>query len=152
MNGLYAIFSSVTKYIFILIVYVFIYAIIKMIFLDIRKIDRAKKVSSVPKGVSYLELVTNSSKLYFDVKNVYPLKQESIVIGRSPSCDICIDDLYMSSKHAQLWNEDNEWYLADLNSTNGTFVNGEKLGEDSVALDNGDRIRIGQIEFTAVIV
>ena len=152
MNGVYAIFSSVTKYIFILIVYIFIYAIIKMIFLDIRRIDKSKKSSSVPKGVSYLELVTNSSKLYLDVKNIYPLKQDEIIIGRSPSCDICIDDLYMSSQQAQLWREDGEWYLADMGSTNGTFVNGEKLDEDCVALDSGDRIRMGQLEFTAVIV
>ena len=152
MNEIYAIISSVTKYIFIIIIYIFIYAIIKMIFLDIRKINKSDQARAVPKGVSYLELVTKKSKLYFNVENVYLLNKSVMVIGRNPACDIFIDDLYMSSKHAQLWTKGGEWYLGDMGSTNGTFVNGERLDRRAVALDSGDRIRVGQLEFTAVIV
>ncbi|MBQ7075628.1 MAG: FHA domain-containing protein, partial [Clostridia bacterium] len=86
------------------------------------------------------------------VESSYPLTSDVIIIGRGQDCNICINDLYMSNQNTQLWFEDKEWYIADMGSTNGTFINGEKMTDEPLILDSGDRIRIGQVEFVIVIV
>ena len=83
--------------------------------------------------------------------SVYPLDTEHIIIGRSEKCDISINDLYMSTRHVQLCFEDGEWYIADLGSTNGTYINGRKMKDEPLILDSGDTIKIGQLEFLVVI-
>jgi len=151
MAEVYTILSSLLKYIFITIIYLFIFGIIRMIFLDIRKSEMSHKKNELPKGTGYLELKSKKDSFYFDVESVYPLERDVIVIGRGANCDIAIDDLYMSTQHAQLWHEDNEWYIGDMGSTNGTYVNGEKMNEQPLILDNGDVIKVGQVEFLVVI-
>ncbi|OQB13864.1 MAG: FHA domain-containing protein FhaB [Firmicutes bacterium ADurb.Bin193] len=151
MSSLFAIISTVFKYIFITIIYLFIFGIMRMIFLDIRKIQTPRP-KGIPKDVSYLQLLTDRSGLYFEVEPAYPLEGDEIVIGRGTKCDISIDDLYMSTQHVRLWFDEGEWYISDLASTNGTYINGIKMTDDPLILDNGDRIKIGQLEFLVVLV
>lgn len=66
-------------------------------------------------------------------------------IGRSPECDICVDEASVSTNHAQLIHEGKRWKLVDLMSANGTFVNGNK-GLTSY-LSSGDEVKFGQINF-----
>jgi hypothetical protein len=72
--------------------------------------------------------------------------RDSIVIGRSHDCDIGISDSYASGKHLRLELRNGAVYLEDLQSTNGTFLNGERL-TDPVELRPEDVIRIGDTEF-----
>ncbi len=67
-----------------------------------------------------------------------------IQIGRSADSTVDIDDDYASSHHARLWQQDDGgWVIEDLQSTNGTYVNGIRL--DRPTLVNGeDIIRIGR--------
>lgn len=150
MLGIFTFLSSLFKYIFITIIYLFIFGIIRMIIFDIKKMD-APRPREIPKDMPYLQLLTDKSTLYFDVKSVYPLDKEIVIIGRGAQCDIPIDDLYMSTQHVQLWHEDNEWYIADLGSTNGTYINGTRMSDDPLILDNGDQLKIGQLELLVVI-
>ena len=142
--------AQVLKYIFIIIIYLFIIAIIRMIYLDIRTMNYNRKKRSAPQDCAYLEVLTDLDTLYFEAERYYPLTSEQIIIGRGADCSIRIDDLYMSSQHTRLWFEDGEWYIEDLNSTNGTYVNGKRM-KNAMILDNGDKIRIGQIEFLVVL-
>jgi hypothetical protein len=142
--------SSLLKYLFVTIIYLFIFGIIRMIFLDIRRLDPRRKNAKVYKNVPYLELLSDKSKLYFDVRSSYPLDADRVVIGRGAECDIAIDDLYLSTKHTQLWFEDDEWYIADMGSKNGTYVNGTRMDKEPLILDSGDKIRLGQVEFMIV--
>jgi len=151
MAEVYTFLSSLLKYIFITIIYLFIFGIIRMIFLDIRKSDTMHKKNELPKGIGYLELKSDKKSFYFDVENLYPLDKDVVVIGRGANCTISIDDLYMSTEHVQLWHEDNEWYIVDMGSTNGTYVNGKKMDDKPLILDNDDVIKVGQVEFLVVI-
>lgn len=69
-----------------------------------------------------------------------------VSIGRSSEADIQIEDRYASSIHARIYPAAGGFILEDMRSTNGTTLNGQDVvGE--VALEDGDRIRIGDTEF-----
>jgi hypothetical protein len=57
----------------------------------------------------------------------YPLEASEITVGRDPSNDIVINDAEVSRKHARLLFQDGSYVLEDLGSTNGTYVNGQRL-------------------------
>lgn len=144
------ILASLLKYIFITIIYIFIFAIIRMIYLDIRNMN-VRKNRMAPKKCAYLELLNDVETLYFDVKQFYPMTSEVIIIGRGNDCTIKIDDFYISSQHVKLWYDEEEWHICDMGSTNGTYINGKPIKKTEMILDNGDRIRIGQLEFMVVL-
>ena len=69
------------------------------------------------------------------------------VLGRGDEADIRLEDSFASSAHARLVPTGDAVVLEDLGSTNGTYLNGEALGGPQ-PLHDGDRIRIGDSEFT----
>lgn len=75
-------------------------------------------------------------------RQVFPLKSDRVTVGRSHICDVCVDEPSMSSEHARLVRSDGAWRIINLLSTNGVFVNGEKVF--SHRLEDGDEIRLGR--------
>ncbi len=71
-----------------------------------------------------------------------------IILGRNPECDITINDATASARHARLSYHHNQWWIEDLNSTNGTKLNKEILTLPTV-LTSDDEIQCGK---TKVIV
>jgi ABC-type multidrug transport system ATPase subunit len=69
----------------------------------------------------------------------------TIRIGRDPSNDIVLDDLWVSAKHAEVRKSGNEFQLVDLGSTNGLHLNGRRVAKG--ALVPGDTFTIGRHEF-----
>lgn len=67
-------------------------------------------------------------------------------IGRSSDADIRIEDRYASAVHARLYSRGASYYVEDMNSTNGTFLNGGLL-DGEAELSDLDEIRIGDTEF-----
>jgi pSer/pThr/pTyr-binding forkhead associated (FHA) protein len=67
-------------------------------------------------------------------------------IGRSADADIRIEDRYASGVHARLYSRGASYYVEDMNSTNGTFLNGGRL-EGEAKLNDLDEVRIGDTEF-----
>src|SRR3954468_1314918 len=71
----------------------------------------------------------------------YKLNVEKSVMGRHPDCQIMIDSGAVSRQHAQILMIGNDYFIEDLKSRNGTFVNDHLLGERT-PLNDGDVIRI----------
>lgn len=71
-----------------------------------------------------------------------PIDKERVTIGRKPSNDIQIDNLAISGNHAVIVTILNDAFLEDLNSTNGTFVNGRQIHKHF--LQDGDVIELGK--------
>ncbi len=72
-----------------------------------------------------------------------PLGASAILIGRAPSCTLVLDDDYSSSRHARIYPDAGQWFVEDLGSTNGTFLDGSKV-EGSMPIPLGAPVRIGQ--------
>lgn len=79
------------------------------------------------------------------VGTAYPLLTVTL-IGRSSSNTIVLDDGYTSNRHAQLTWRGGQWWLEDLDSRNGTLLNGMGLAETAV-VSSGDQITIGTVQF-----
>ncbi|HON82635.1 MAG TPA: FHA domain-containing protein, partial [Caldisericia bacterium] len=75
----------------------------------------------------------------------FPLRKKVINMGRDSSNEIVIDDPKSSRQHAKIKLEGDNFVIYDLASSNGTFVNGEKI--TSVKLNDGDEIKIGDTVF-----
>lgn len=67
-----------------------------------------------------------------------------VVLGRESTCDFTLNDPTVSSQHARLSYHQQQWWLEDLASTNGTYLNDEAV-TTPVVLTTGDRLRLGHI-------
>lgn len=141
---MFNVLSLVFRYIFILIIYLFILAIIRLIYLDI------KSMYSVEEEIgSYLKLINRKEMIPYKIKEEYALNNK-ITIGRGNQNDIILRDPYVSKKHLKIVEDEGKYFLEDLKSANGTYLNNQKV-LDVTMLKNGDRIKLGQIEFLCVL-
>ena len=140
---MYSILSLIFRYLFILLIYLFMFGIIRLMYLDIKGIKKRAFQES-----TYLKLINRKDDLYFKVEESYSLGDET-TIGRSSNNDIVIKDPYISKKHALIEKENEFYFIKDLGSSNGTFVNDEQV-LNSIRLEHGDSIKIGQVNFLFV--
>jgi hypothetical protein len=71
----------------------------------------------------------------------YPLADE-VTVGRAAGCQVTIDDTYASQLHARVFTRDGQFFVEDLGSTNGTFLNRKKVQGPQV-MRRGDRLQVG---------
>ncbi|WP_144793918.1 FHA domain-containing protein [Microbacterium paludicola] len=76
-----------------------------------------------------------------------PLGTEPMTIGRSSESGLVIRDDYTSSHHARLLLRGDTWAIQDLDSTNGTFLSGKRLGTSPVSIGIGDTVKVGATTF-----
>lgn len=67
-----------------------------------------------------------------------------VIIGRSLACNFVINDETVSGQHARLTFHHEQWWVEDMGSTNGTFINDERVAMPSVVM-TGDDLRCGQV-------
>ena len=80
-------------------------------------------------------------------ESVRQFSQPQIMIGRDTKCDLSMMDEALSAHHARLTYHHGQWWLEDLNSTNGTFLNREKLTTPAVVI-TGDHFKCGNTIFS----
>src|SRR3954466_15711662 len=76
----------------------------------------------------------------YDLRDGVPL-----IVGRAPTCDLPVFDPTISRRHAELRSEDSTLHLRDLGSSNGTFLNGEKIESATASVD--DLVSFGKVGF-----
>jgi len=85
----------------------------------------------------FLEIIEGPDK-----GKLFTLQNSDVVMGRHGQCDLVLHDPEVSRRHVKLTSGDASWWLDDLGSTNGSFVNGQRITHQMTA--PGDRIQIGQ--------
>src|SRR5205823_3618450 len=75
-----------------------------------------------------------------------PLEKERVIIGRLPSCDIVLELGSISRQHVQILRVEEEFFVEDLGSRNGSFLNGQKI-EGRRKLSENDELKVGEAVF-----
>ncbi len=81
----------------------------------------------------------------------YLFRNAEVMVGRDPACDCHLTDQTISGKHARLAYRMSQWWVEDLQSTNGSMLNDTPVASPMV-LANGDELRFGQLSFRVIIV
>ena len=103
------------------------------------------------------ELLARNSKLPFigirvhedNDTHYYQFQGSTISIGRNPSNDCVLNSEKVSANHARLYYDQKQWWIEDLKSKNGSFVNDEILKNPTVVV-NGDELLFGDVRMTIV--
>ncbi len=124
----------------VFLLYLFLYQVLRTIIRDLRTAG----TESVPVSEYGYLTVIQPGQTGLPPGKKFPLNQVN-TIGRAISNDVPLNDSFLSSEHALLEWDGNTWVLEDLNSTNGTWLNGREIVQPT-ALSYGDVIQLGHVE------
>jgi hypothetical protein len=120
-----------------------LYAFLGWVLLTLwRDLKQQREILAAQKSPSIkLEIRIGDTLLKQDFQDV------EITLGRDLSCDCPLDSETVSAHHARLSYSQNQWWVEDLESTNGTFLNGESVLVPTV-ITNNDQLRCGEVFLT----
>lgn len=122
------------KFVFLFLFYILLVAIARGIFKDTEV--KVEKTETTVKPAQ-LQLLSAQGNIVAEVDVI-----KEAIIGRSDKADILIDDDFASYTHAKVFRDGHSYFLKDLKSTNGTFLNSAKINK--ARLNDGDVIAIGK--------
>jgi pSer/pThr/pTyr-binding forkhead associated (FHA) protein len=122
---------------FIALIYVFLFILVRALWRDLRS-----GISSAGLSLGRL-LVVAAPEAQPPVGTVFALDAVNS-IGRDVNNSIVIEDTFVSTEHALLTFRGRAWYIEDRGSTNGTWLNGQRV-ETYLPLGYGDEIQVGQV-------
>jgi pSer/pThr/pTyr-binding forkhead associated (FHA) protein len=144
---------SVLKYALLALLYFFVFRAVRSVAVDVSGRRRetaagrpAKAPAPAPSPPRSARAKPPSQVVIHEPDGAKPRSMRldgSVDIGRSERCAIRLDDTYVSQMHARLYGDDGTWYVEDLGSTNGTFVNDRKV-ERTSEVHSGDVVKIGK--------
>ncbi|WP_066023188.1 MULTISPECIES: FHA domain-containing protein [Clostridium] len=138
--------STIFKFIIIAIVYLIIFTAFRIMYKDMKNSGSRK---APKRGKSFgLEVVDPGMNRAIRKGAVIPINRE-VTIGRREDNSITLNEGYVSGHHARVYLRNNQYILEDLNSTNGTALNGQRV-ENKVYIKNGDEIKIGSSLFKVI--
>ncbi len=145
---MFAILLAVLRYVFLLFLFVFIFGLVRWMINDLRSEARPRQALEKKRaGEKYGgRLTVTESTLPELIPGVFFGIGREMIIGRGGSSDVVINDSFTSTRHARVFVRDGQYWLEDLGSTNGTYLNGVPL-KKPVVLADGDDIRVGGVTF-----
>lgn len=131
----------VLKYLFLALLYLFVALVVMAV---LRELYGGRAFFSGPGVVRKgrgprLVVIREGGK---NKKVSHPV-QGGLVIGRAPDCDLLLEDEFVSNYHAKIYLLGGRFYVEDMGSTNGTFVNGRRI-TSPLELRGGDVIQVGR--------
>ncbi len=123
------------------LLYFFLWQVLQVVTGDLRGSGASSSGLANPYGQL---VVTNAGQTGLPVGKIFPLSPVT-TIGRNTESSVSLNDNFMSGDHARLELQTDEWILRDLNSTNGTYLNGFEV-RDATSVNSGDIIRVGRVE------
>ena len=153
---MFSVVLLILRYAFLVLLFIFIIKLVKWMFCDLAN-DKAllpddlrglAEIKDVKENAGARLIVVKSSSPDLNCGDAFDIDRD-IVLGRIGSSDIVIRDTFTSSKHARVFTRTGHYWLEDLGSTNGTFLN-EVLVEQPVILADKDIFRVGGVTFQFV--
>ena len=148
---------TVFRYIFLIILYLFIFQLIRMMFLDLRSGGGIKEavgkkaaeplpaeIKPLPGSVAGLVVLASGDPGLTPGSVFSLMSEDQATLGRSSKNTITMVDPFASMDHAAVYGSDGQYRLEDRGSKNGTFLNDVRIKKPTVLAD-GDRIRIGDV-------
>jgi pSer/pThr/pTyr-binding forkhead associated (FHA) protein len=112
---------------------------------EVTKLGDEAKAKDLPEGTMIMLRVLEGQ----EVGRGYPLAKLPVTLGRDALCDVSIVDGRLSRQHSMIFYFNPDFYIKDLGSTNGTFVNTMRIKQQ--VLKNGDEIKIGSTRFEFIL-
>ncbi len=142
---------SVLKYALLVLLYFFIFRAVRSVTMDVagRRRERAsapRSTAPAPPARASKGGKPPSQVVVHEPDAPKPRTVRlsgSSQIGRGDGCAIRLSDTYVSQVHARLYGENGTWYVEDLGSTNGTFLNDRKVAQP-VQVHAGDVVKVGK--------
>jgi len=138
---------SVLKYALLALLYFFVLRAVRSVAIDVagpRREERARPRSGSTAAPSKGKPPTQV--LVHEPEGRRPRSVRlsgSVEIGRAETCAIRLSDTYVSQVHARLYGQDGTWFVQDMGSTNGTFLNDRRVASP-VEVHAGDVVRVGK--------
>jgi hypothetical protein len=137
---------SVLKYVLLALLYFFVFRAIRSVVVDVG--GRRSRPASAPAPAARSSRAGRppTSVLVHtpDRAGASTIRLEGPTgVGRAPSSTITVDDTYVSQQHARFFSRDGVWFVEDLDSTNGTYLNDRRLSQPA-EVHAGDVVRLGK--------
>ena len=129
---------------FIVILYVIIYYALKIMYRDVKNGGK-KRRPTVAKGKYGLEIINSGNSKDLKDGAIIPVRSD-LTIGRKDQNSIVLSDQHVSGNHAKIIVRNDSLFIEDLNSTNGTYLNKNKIS-GKMKLSDKDEIKIGTTVF-----
>ena len=140
------------RYVFLAVLYIFVLRAVRAVYVELRpaaarqaprerrqaptpSAPPARKAKKAPGRAAVVEGSSYKGK-------TFSLDKE-LTIGRAPDCTLVLDDAYVSQKHARIYPRNDGYFVEDLGSTNGTYLNRQRL-TSAAELRRGDRVKVGK--------
>jgi pSer/pThr/pTyr-binding forkhead associated (FHA) protein len=137
------------KYVFLVVLYIFVARAVRAVYLELRPASPrstrqsapaparppSRRARKAPKKAAVVEGGNLKGKS-FDLGN-------ELIVGRAEKCHVVLDDTYVSQMHARIFAKEDAYMLEDLGSTNGTYLNRQKVTSPT-EVQRGDRVKIGR--------
>ena len=127
------------RFLFLGLLYLFLFGVVRVLLRDLRSAAR-EPVTALGRLIVVASEIEEPS-----IGAAFPLDAVA-TLGRDVNNTIVVDDPFASTEHAVLSFRGRAWYLEDLDSTNGTYLNGAPI-DGLAAVAFGDEIQIGRVRF-----
>lgn len=138
------------KYVFLAVLYIFVARAVRAIYLELKPAGAARPPRQQPapaarppsrrtKKAPTKAAVVEGGNLK---GKTFDLGTE-LIVGRGDKCHVVLDDSYVSQVHARIYSKDDCFMVEDLGSTNGTYLNRQKVTAP-VEVHRGDRVKVGR--------
>lgn len=131
--------GNILKYVIFGIVYIIIFIALIIMYKDMKNGNK-RRIIKRKKSIG-LEIINPGKNNTLKKGGVIPI-HSSLFIGRKNDNTLVLNDRYVSAHHAKIAFDGNDYFIEDLGSTNGTYLNSQKI-EDKISLKSGDEIEIG---------
>ena len=140
------------KFFFLGLMWLFFLYAARMVYVEVRRgrSERAAIVAEAPPGPAVAAAPAADRRVPLQLRVLEPADRRGnrfdlggeVTLGRSANCAVRLDDRFASNVHARVFERNGELWLEDLGSTNGTYLNDERLVAPT-RIQRGDRVKVG---------